>query len=66
MDEHSIDTPDDASPALRLYSPNAAANWSLLFTPIFGAYLHAKNWRAIGDADRADTNIKWMWIGIAL
>ena len=31
----------DAAPAL--WNPNAAANWSLLFSPAFGAWLHMKN-----------------------
>jgi len=31
-----------------LWNPNAAANWSLFFTPVFGTYLHAKNAEALG------------------
>ena len=27
-----------------LWNPNTAANWSFLFSPLFGAYLHALNW----------------------
>jgi predicted amidophosphoribosyltransferase len=27
-----------------IWNPNAASNWSLVFTPAFGSYLHARNW----------------------
>jgi hypothetical protein len=42
-----------------LWNPNAAANWSLLFSPAFGAWLHMKNWRALGDEPRARANLGW-------
>jgi len=47
-------------PPPRLWNPNAAANWSLLFSPAFGAFLHMKNWQALGDAQRARTNRNWV------
>jgi hypothetical protein len=52
------------SPAL--WNPNAAANWSLMFTPAFGAYLHMLNWRAMGEEQRAAASMKWFLVGIAL
>lgn len=45
-----------------LYNPNAAALWSILFTP-FGAWIHAKNWEAVGEDDLAKQNRLWA-IGI--
>jgi hypothetical protein len=45
-----------------LWNPNAAANWSLLLTPAFGAYLQAANWRALGKSDRATANMVWVWV----
>lgn len=42
-----------------LWNPNAAANWCLLFSPAFGAWLHMKNWQALGDASRARANLGW-------
>jgi hypothetical protein len=42
-----------------LWNPNAAACWSLLFTPAFGAWLHTANWRALGRADRARASAIW-------
>jgi hypothetical protein len=59
----SPDRYDIAAPAL--WNPNAAANWSLLFTPIFGSYLHAVNWRALGKPGKARANLVWMWLTVA-
>ena len=42
-----------------LWNPNAAACWSLLFTPVFGAMLHMKNWQAMGDEERARSAKGW-------
>lgn len=43
-----------------LWNPNAAASWSLLFTPIFGAYLHMRNWQALGQPDKAASSKNWI------
>ena len=53
-----------ASPAM--WNPNAAANWSLLFTPAFGAYLHMKNWQALGDDEKAHNAKMWMIATLAI
>lgn len=50
----------------RLWNPNAAANWSLLLTPAFGAYLHARNWDALGRPDKATANRVWVWLTVGL
>lgn len=56
-----LDTaPLDEGGAPRLWNPAAAANWSLLFTPVFGAALHMKNWRALGDEEKAGQARMWM------
>ena len=38
----------DERPIPSLYNPNVSANLCLLFSPIFSAILHAKNWQALG------------------
>ncbi|MCK9684314.1 hypothetical protein [Scleromatobacter humisilvae] len=43
-----------------LWNPNAAASWSLLFSPIFGTWLHLRNWQAMGDHERAGHARKWL------
>jgi hypothetical protein len=48
-----------------MWNPNAAANWSLLFSPAFGAYLHMKNWEALGDEEKAHDSQVWMVITLA-
>lgn len=51
---------------ISLWNPNAAANWSLLFSPVFGAWLHAKNWYALGDVKKAKQSMYWVYGGIAV
>jgi hypothetical protein len=59
----SITTPTGAP---SLWNPNAAALDSLLFTPVFGAYLHSRNWIALGESGKAAKSLQWMYAGIAL
>lgn len=49
-----------------LWNPNAVANWSLLFTPIFGSYLNKKNWLELGEKGRAKGSSVWFWISIVV
>ena len=42
-----------------LWNPNAAAAWSLVFSPIFGAILHMKNWQALGQPEKAAICKNW-------
>ena len=48
--------PEDAPP---IWNPNAAAGWSLLFSPVFGSFLHMKNWQALGRPDKARQSMWW-------
>jgi cation transporter-like permease len=50
--------PDGTWPTL--WNPGAAANWSLLFSPAFGAFLHMKNWEALGEPGKASTAKTWI------
>lgn len=49
-----------------LWNPNAAASWSLLLTAAFGAWLHAKNWNALGQPGKAEKSMWWVYAGFAL
>ena len=64
----SAPTPEPLAPpaaqAPALWNPNAAAGWSLLFSPIFGAILHMKNWEAMGETTKAFDARLWA-IGMA-
>jgi hypothetical protein len=53
-----IAPPTDAAPPL--WNPAAAASWSLLFSPIFGAFLHMRNWQALGEPDKAAKSKTWI------
>jgi hypothetical protein len=59
-----ITTEADTAPAL--WNPNAAANWSLLFSPVFGALVQMKNWQALGDDRRAATSKTWAIICLVI
>jgi hypothetical protein len=54
----------DDAPAL--WNPNAAANWSLLLTPAFGAYLHMRNWQALGEPDKAAASRNWIYVTLGM
>ncbi len=47
-------------PSPPLWNPNAAAAWSLLFSPIFGSILHMKNWQALGKTEEASASKRWV------
>ena len=49
-----------------LWNPNDAANWSLLFSPVFGAYLHMKNWEALGETEKASAAKVWVIVALVL
>jgi hypothetical protein len=53
----------EASPPL--WNPGAATAWSLLFSPIFGAFVQMKNWQALGETEKAATSKTWAIVSIA-
>ena len=38
---------DSKNVTLKIWNPNVAACLSIIFTPIFGAWIHAKNWEVL-------------------
>jgi hypothetical protein len=58
--------PGGAAEAPALWNPAAAARWSLLFSPIFGAAIHMKNWQALGEPEKAATSRTWLIACLAL
>lgn len=65
--QHPIHTesPQPRKKQIELWNPNAAANWSLLFTPIFGSFLQMKNWQALGNSNEASNARNWLFFSIA-
>lgn len=55
---HQKNLADDELPYL--WNPNSAALWSILFSPIFGAWLHMLNWRELGNEEMAKQNKMWV------
>lgn len=55
-----------ATPRPPLWNPGAAASWSLLFSPVFGAIVHMKNWQAMGEPEKAATSKTWAIATVAL
>jgi hypothetical protein len=47
-----------------IWSPAGALWMSLIFTPVFGCYIQAKNWRALGKFDEATISMKWFWCSV--
>ncbi|TFW30284.1 hypothetical protein [Massilia horti] len=45
--------PPPAAAGHAIWNPAAAACWSIVFTPAFGAYLVMRNWQALGEDARA-------------
>lgn len=44
-----------------IWRPDAVLAWGALFTPVFSAWLTAKNWRALGDDARAEQSMLWVY-----
>jgi hypothetical protein len=49
-----------------IWNPNAAANWSFLFTPAFGSYLQMKNWKTLGQPGKATSSKIWFYISLLI
>jgi len=47
-----------------IWNPNVSVNLSLLFSPIFGTYLHYQNWKILGEVARAKAAKIWFIISI--
>ena len=60
---HSLGLTELVSP---LWDPEAAALWSLLFTPIFGCFLITKNWTRLGEDSRAKSSMLWLGGSVVL
>lgn len=58
------DDPFDRSGAI--WNPNAASNWSIIFSPAFGSYLHALNWRTLGEPEKEKSAMGWFYFSLAM
>lgn len=60
----SVQATEQNSSDVHLWNPNAAANWSLLFTPAFGSYIHALNWKSLGNTKQESKSKIWFYISL--
>ena len=44
-----------------LWNPTAAAIWAFFLSPMLGAWLHAINWRELGEEKLAEQNMYFVW-----
>ena len=49
-----------------IWNPDAASSWSVFFSPAFGSYLHALNWRTLGDAGKEKSAMGWFYFSLAI
>jgi len=49
-----------------IWNPNAAATWSIVFTPVFGCVLHSLNWQSLKEFERGNNTYSWMWIWVGV
>ncbi len=61
-----LDTRLGQRPRPALWNPNAAVNWSLLFTPVFGSLLHLRNWHAMQRSERIGVARTWLVVSVAV
>jgi hypothetical protein len=55
-----------AQAAAAIWNPAAAACWSIVFTPAFGAYILMRNWEALGQPRQAALARKWFCFSLGL
>lgn len=64
--EANLDTHQHPLQNVKLWNPDAAGAWSLLFTPVFGSILVHKNWQSIGNAEEEKTSKRWIYLSILM
>jgi hypothetical protein len=58
--------PPEAYKAWAIWNPNAAASWSIIFTPVFGSYLHMLNWRTLIEPAKASSAQSWFYASLLM
>lgn len=68
---NSVDATTPAQPQAQyshapIWNPSATANWSLVFTPAFGAYLQMRNWEALGEHEKSAGSRSWFYVSLGV
>lgn len=59
VNDVQIEVSKDEASKIELWSPDKAAFFSIIFSPIFGAVIHALNWKALGE--KSKSRMSWIW-----
>jgi hypothetical protein len=62
----NVDDLTDGDSAPPIWNPNPAANWSLIFSPAFGAFLQMRNWQELDEPERAATAKGWLVASVVM
>ncbi len=46
---------------IKLWNTKVAINWSIIFSPIFGALIVANNWKKLDQLDEVKKAMKWVY-----
>ncbi|WP_353254952.1 lysozyme inhibitor LprI family protein [Burkholderia anthina] len=49
-----------------IWNPSTAVSLSVVLTPAFGSYLHASNWRTLGQPERAAASKVWFYVSLLI
>ena len=58
-------SPPAATAVPAIWSPGAAVAWSLPLSAAFGALIHAKNWKSLGEDSQASKSMWWAYLAVA-
>ena len=51
---------------IRLWNPRRLGVFGFFFGSFAGAFLHAQNWKALGNYEEAKSSYRWMWAWFAV
>lgn len=63
---HAAPAEAQAIGGLAIWNPMAVACWSVVFTPVFGAYLLMRNWETLGEARQVAQARVWFCFSLGL
>ncbi len=57
-------SPKSSNSIPEIWNPDAAGNWSLLFTPAFGSFIQAQNWKELNQPSKATASMAWFFVSL--
>lgn len=58
----------ESPPALfiSIWNPTTVSSLSIILTPVFGAYLHSKNWKVLNNTEESKQSMMWFYSSIVI